>query len=83
MNRLGRIKLILLFFLTVLLVVVVIWSVKEPPYTAHISCKGSNCYAFIETGRKNLWFEFCRKTNLAVNELKGLLKERKGESDGL
>lgn len=84
MNRQGAIAKILLVILLVVCLLAVIGKIaKEPPYRAHITCQNGNCFAFVETGRKNLWFELCRRTNLALKELGGFLKERKGKADEL
>ena len=42
-------------------------------YSVHMRCPNGKCYVFWTTGRKSLWFEICRKTNIAVQSLTGTL----------
>lgn len=85
MNRQGGIKkvLVLILLLATCFFVVAKYVIKTRPYAAHITCQNGNCYAFIETGRRSLWYELCRKSNLALKELQGFLKERKDKTDEL
>ena len=48
-------------------------SLTRVPYGVHIRCDKGKCYAFLTTGRMNLWYEICRKADLAVKHLTGTL----------
>lgn len=48
-------------------------SLTKVPYGVHVRCQDGKCYAFLTTGRLNLWYEFCRRVDLAVKHLTGTL----------